>query len=269
MVNVDIFFILLAVCLALTLTFVVCAQCKPTILVNKRSLQEGAHAILAPEPHATLAPGPHLSSTDNQTLSELFPRVVYINLDKRTDRNQEILAEFKRVGIYHYERFAGVEHANGAIGCSESHLQVLKLAKARNYAQVLVLEDDAKFLLERLELLQILSKLNSSKVSFDVCLLGYNTPNLYPSDHDFLYKIKDAQTTSAYLVQAHYFDTLIQCWETALNLFKTTNNAHKYTCDQSWKILQRKHKWFCFNPRLVKQRASYSDIQNGYVNYNV
>ena len=95
------------------------------------------------------------------------------------------------------------------------------------------------------------------------------TDNLYKSNYDFLYKIKDALTCSGYIVNSHYYDTLIKCWEKSVKMFESTGEENKYTCDVSWKTLQEKDNWVCFKKRLGKQRESYSDIQKHIVNYNV
>ena len=205
----------------------------------------------------------------NKTMTRNFvDRIVFINLDRRPDRKGEIEGELKKVGLKNFERFAAIaDEKNGAIGCCKSHLAVLKKAKERKYKNVLVLEDDFEFLVDKAVLFSEIEKL--SKVPFDACLLAYNTPNLYDSDHAFLYKITDAQTASGYIVQAHYYDTLINCWEEALRKFEETGDEAHYTCDQSWKALQAKDSWFCFKTRIGKQRKSYSDIIKGEVDYNV
>jgi len=199
--------------------------------------------------------------------SNKIDHIIYINLDKRVDRKEQIEGELERFNLTNYERFSAIQNDNGAIGCSKSHLEVIKLAKKRGYKNILVLEDDFQFIVSKEKFNKQINKLFN--VDFDVCLLAYNTPNLYESEYPFLYKIKDAQTASAYIVQSHYYDTLIDCWEKAIKLFEETNDDTKYTCDQSWKQLQEKDDWYCFKTRMGKQRESYSDIQKGVVNYNV
>lgn len=193
-------------------------------------------------------------------------KIIYINLDHRSDRRKEIESELNKFNLK-YERFPAISHTNGAIGCSKSHLAIIKYAKQNNYKNILVLEDDFEFIINKYTFYDEINKL--SQVNFDVCLLAYNTPNLYDCPYSFLYKIKDAQTASAYIVQSHYYDTLITVWENAIKLFEETNDDTKYTCDQSWKPLQEKDNWYCFKTRIGKQRKSYSDIQKGIVNYNV
>ena len=54
------------------------------------------------------------------------------------------------------------------------------------------------------EFIKFLAAVNS-----DICLFSYNLHEYSESNHDFLYKVKYAQTTSGYLVNEKYYDTLI------------------------------------------------------------
>ena len=199
-------------------------------------------------------------------------KIIYINLDKRTDKRTQTENEIKDLNI-EYIRFPAIENKNGALGCSKSHLEVIRKAKSEGYKNLLVLEDDFEFIVPKSEFFQEIRKLFNPEIEFDVCLLAYNTPNLYDCGDakydEFLYRIKDAQTTSGYIVNSHYYDTLIDTWEKAVTMFEKTDDATKYTCDQSWKPLQVRDKWYCFKRRIGKQRAGYSDIQGGHVDYKV
>ena len=67
--------------------------------------------------------------------------IVYINLEKRSDRREEIENELNDFQL-HYERFEAIHDNPGILGCTKSHLRVLKLAKERGWKYVLILEDD-------------------------------------------------------------------------------------------------------------------------------
>jgi glycosyl transferase family 25 len=193
-------------------------------------------------------------------------KTIYINLDHRTDRRKEIEAELKQKGLP-YERFSAIRDERGAIGCCKSHLAVLKMARDKGYPTILVLEDDFQFIVDSSEFNKQLDHL--FQTPFDVCLLAYNTTELYDTENPFLYKVKNAQTASGYIVQSHYYDTLIAQWEYGLQMFQETGNEPLYTCDQSWKPLQERDNWVCFKNRTGLQRESYSDIQKGVVHYGV
>lgn len=199
-------------------------------------------------------------------VDNVLDKIMYINLDHRTDRREEIESELNEKGL-DYERFSAIKDVRGAIGCCKSHLAVLKKARDHGYQNILVLEDDFQFLTDKSEFEKQIKKL--FEVHFDVCLLAYNTNNLQESPYPFLCKITDSQTASGYLVQSHYYDTLISHWEHSLKMFIETGNEPLYTCDQSWKTLQERDLWYCFKERMGIQRDSYSDIQKGMVSYGV
>ena len=101
-------------------------------------------------------------------------RIFIINLKHRTDRREHILSEMKRQNITNFEFFDAIrptlEEVNdwnptychhvikhvssnkfdnyrmGCLGCLKSHLGVMKLALARGYKRILVLEDDTVFI---------------------------------------------------------------------------------------------------------------------------
>lgn len=198
--------------------------------------------------------------------NENIDKVMYINLDNRTDRKEEIEKELIKNNIV-FERFSAIKNDNGALGCSMSHLALIKMAKEKKYKSILIFEDDFEFIINKDEFHQEMDKLNNTH--FDVCLLSYSTTNLYKSDYDFLYKIKDAQTTSGYIVLQHYYDSLISTWEESVKLLKQTGDSSKYTIDQTWKPLQEKDNWVCFKKRIGIQRPGYSDIEKINVNYGV
>ena len=77
-------------------------------------------------------------------MSENIDKIYYINLEKRTDRKEQIEKELDQFGLP-YERINAIEHTEGCIGCSCSHLFALKKAKEKGYKNVLIMEDDALF----------------------------------------------------------------------------------------------------------------------------
>ena len=66
-------------------------------------------------------------------------KIVYINLDHRTDRRTQMEEELTGMDIS-AERFSAILRKPGCIGCLESHLAVLELAKASGWKNILILE---------------------------------------------------------------------------------------------------------------------------------
>ena len=181
----------------------------------------------------------------------------YINLDARKDRRDEIEGELKDIDIP-YERFPAIKTSPGIIGCGQSHSAVLKEAKSRGYKNVLVFEDDFKFLVTKEEFKILLKKAFEEVPDYDVIMLGYGMNKSEPFT-DTLIKVIDAQTTSAYIINEKFYDTLITIWDDGTVKLIETGKHWDYALDQIWKSLQPKSKWYAFTKRVGKQRPSFSD----------
>jgi GR25 family glycosyltransferase involved in LPS biosynthesis len=184
--------------------------------------------------------------------------VVYINLEHRTDRRKEIEAELACFGD-RVERFNAIRHVTGGIGCSMSHLQVLKRAKEAGWKNVLVVEDD--FVWNRTEegmtcFERIIQK------PFDVILVS-GADIICSSDN----RLVSGQAATCYLVASHYYDTLIQNFIEGVLGFMKTGHYPTYALDQYWKRLQPSDHWYIVTPILGIQRPSYSDIEHKFTDY--
>ncbi|MGE9552020.1 glycosyltransferase family 25 protein [Erwinia amylovora] len=78
---------------------------------------------------------------------DFIDKVVYINLKKRTDRNESMQKELRSVGVPEEKiiRFEAVEREKGGMGCTLSHAGVLEMAECNQWPNVLILEDDMMF----------------------------------------------------------------------------------------------------------------------------
>ncbi len=186
-------------------------------------------------------------------------RIFYINLDHRPDRLSEIEKELETRGLSAIsERFSAIRHETiGGVGCGRSHIEVLKLARERGYSRIMILEDDFVFTSEFDDRID--------ELEFDVCLLSGNLLSFsVHEDHDFLYRVRESQTTSGYIINSHYYDELIRVFSEAVVLFEETNCHWLYAIDVAWNVLQARDNWICLNPRIGKQRPSYSDCGNTF-----
>jgi hypothetical protein len=189
--------------------------------------------------------------------------VFYINLDRRLDRKAEIEAELAAVGLCG-ERFAGIERSPGIIGCGQSHLAVLKIARDRGLKNVLIFEDDFQFLVTAERFWERLNTFFRRGRPFDVLMFSYATEQTEPVD-DLIMKVVSADTASAYIVSSAFYDPLIDLYETYLPLLASTGEHWIYANDQIWKRLQPGAQWYAFVERMGKQRGSYSDNSLQYM----
>jgi len=193
--------------------------------------------------------------------------VVYINLDERTDRKVHIEEQLHAVGFKSFERFKAIKTTNGAIGCTMSHLKCLENARAMKLTHLLILEDDTLFLDPSLFKTQFNKFLLNHK-SWDVVLLAGNNVPPYSNIDDTCIKVTHCQTTTAYLVNGLYFNTLITNIKEGLNnLMRNEWNEFLYAIDKYWLRLQKRDNWYLIIPLKVIQKTGYSDIRKVNVNY--
>jgi len=189
----------------------------------------------------------------------------YINLDYRTDRKEQFEEECKKMNL-EVERFSAITHEKAPIGCSESHLSILKKARDSKLDHVTIFEDDFQFLISREEYDQIISNLPDD---YDVVMLSYSMRRSNPYN-DMFGKVIEVQTASGYIVHSRFYDILISNWEEALNLFKQYPFEYgTYGLDQYWKSLQPSANWYYSLKRVGKQRPSFSDLEKCNVDYGV
>ncbi len=195
----------------------------------------------------------------------------YINLKRRTDRREEFLKECKRIGYpaWNIYRFEAIEepHPMGYLGCTKSHLAVLKLAKENKLPCVFIAEDDLNFSIH-LSTYQEIWKIAFEYLenNFDVLMVSSNTIRANKSSCKMADKAIEAQTASGYIVHAKFYDKLIACLEQAVKDI-VKYRSQNFTIDQAWKKLQPVSLWYICHPKLGYQRPSYSDLALRHVNY--
>jgi glycosyl transferase family 25 len=190
----------------------------------------------------------------------------YINLLSRPDRKQHVENQLKLIGI-NADRFNAIKMTNGAIGCSMSHLKIIENAKANNWEHVLIVEDDILFTDPKLFVKQF-NKFLSNHKDFDVALIAGNNIPPYVRIDDSCVQVVHCQTTTGYIVQKHYYDTLIKNYKDGIVLLMKNPTDHvSYAIDKYWFNLQYIHKWYLITPLTVTQREDYSDIEKRPTNY--
>ena len=191
---------------------------------------------------------------------------VYINLLSRPDRKSHVEKQLSYIGIK-AERFNAIKMANGAVGCSMSHLRCLLNAKEKDLDHILICEDDITFTDPVLFITQTNKFLKSQK-KWDVLLLAGNNMPPYKKIDNYCIQVSRCQTTTGYLVKKHYFDVLIENIKTGINMLIRNSDKHKlFAIDKYWFQLQERDFWFLVIPLSVVQREDYSNIENKRTNY--
>lgn len=208
----------------------------------------------------------HNSRAIEDGLSNL--EVVYINLEHRNDRNNEIQAEFFKIGIKNFKRFNAYKKTNGALGCALSHRGVLQEWVPKNSELLMVCEDDLKFIGKPDELIELITLFANIK-DLDILCLSYNHQNEYAID-DFFLLSSDIQTMSCYIVKPHMRQLLINNFSQSIKMLEAgVDSQYNVAVDQVWKVLQKKYNFAILKKRFSYQGKSYSDIEKKIVNYKL
>jgi len=81
-----------------------------------------------------------------------------------------------------------------------------------------------------------------------------------------LEKLKQATTSSAYIVKKEYADNILNLFNHCNNNMSPKNMSSKgyehWALDQKWAELQKNNMWFCIDKDPIKQRAIWSTIQS-------
>jgi len=194
--------------------------------------------------------------------------VVYINLDSRIDRRTHFESQFRKIG-FQPQRFSAIRNADGAIGCSMSHVACMELAIKNGWDHVLVCEDDATITNPGQFVQQVNQFLNRFGDAWDVLLPAGNNYQPFRQVSPEAVRVANCQTTTAYLVRRPYFERLLSNFKNGLkNLIANPARQPDYAIDQYWKLLQRTDRWYLIVPISVIQRPDYSDISGQHVDYS-
>jgi hypothetical protein len=197
----------------------------------------------------------------------------YINLDHRDDRNRGFLEEIGDMDIYFNRviRVPGIyKKGQGSLGCSMSHIKALEAFVASDYNTCIIFEDDFGFCQPLEVVSDLLGKLFDNNVDFDVCMLaGWDQEVEDVAEYPFLKKVIRGLTTSGYIVTKKFAPTLLENFKEGCKILEqkfidgggTYVTEYKYEIDEYWVQLQPKNNWYIFNPKLGKQRDTYSDVR--------
>jgi glycosyl transferase family 25 len=201
--------------------------------------------------------------------------IYYINLDNRQDRNIEFINEMEKINFpkNKINRFSAIYDKHGDIGCSYSHINTLKEFIHSNHNICIIFEDDFEFLFDKYYINNQINYIFENNIEFDIIMLSGNENSVIPTIYNNLNKVIDVQTASSYMINKKFAKILINNFINGSILLSESYKANKpnpnlYAIDMYWKLLQPNNNWFIFNPKLGKQRKSYSSIENKIVDYN-
>jgi len=185
-----------------------------------------------------------------------------INLDRRYDKWIYMRKELERVDILATNRFSGIDTKPGWRGCRDSHMQILEANK--NEPQLMVLEDDCKFL-EDTRYIDI--AMRQLPPDWDILYLGCSPRQPQEAYSRNLFRIKNAVCLHAYIITNHN-----GCIDYVLEHRQEIKKIDDFFAT----VVQEKFNCFCVYPLLVTQlqfssdtcsRSDVSTIEKNFTTY--
>lgn len=195
-----------------------------------------------------------------------------INLETRPDRLEEICFEMNYMG-WDYEIFKAI-NKNSYMGCTLSHLEILKISKDRGYNRVMVIEDDCSIMPYAKALIDDIT-LQTSDIEFGVMNLAptLNRPmnvserydlmldltNLPPKPHD---RLTETFATNMLIYDVSVFDYVAQ-----INEYRFQSGDYVLPIDEHLvKNVYPNFQSYAPIIPIAPQKNSYSDVSHGMYN---
>lgn len=202
-----------------------------------------------------------------KTISDYFENIYCVNLKTRKDRWWQTTEEFKKFNISNVKRYNatdGSKVANpnprllkGELGILLTHINLIEMAKKRNYSNIMIMEDDVYF---TDELLKLEEYMNLVPENWDLLYFGAN--HVYgklPLEmvNEKIAKLNFSVGLQCVVVKNTMFDKIL---DLIPNLEKQV--------DAYYADLHKDNNCFGFQPNIALQREGFSDIQGRNVNYD-
>lgn len=217
-----------------------------------------------------------------EILNDYFTKLYFINLERRPDRHQQCLNEFRKIKA-NAERVIGIDGKKlftslmkpGAYGLLLTHVNIFRNAITNNYDSIAIFEDDVTFVDNFNDIFN--ERMKSLPEDWDLLYIGGNhilhVPGfkLITGDKDFKVTKENYKTLNYELCKtpctycAHALAIRSTIYQRILDTIKQRPTQ---PIDNIYYALQQEGcNAYTFLPSLATQRASFSDIEGYNVNY--
>jgi glycosyl transferase family 25 len=203
---------------------------------------------------------------------EYIDAVFYINLESRLDRKDHFLQEIQKLtDRSKVHRINAVRDANGALGCTLSHIKTLEIFLSNpEWNTCIVFEDDFTFRNSDVDYNNFsLKSVFQTFPEWDCCMLaaGIYGITFWNTDIETVKKVHSAQTSSGYCVTRKFAPILLANLRESRDDMIANGKCHENCLDQYWKKIQPASNWYVILPSLGYQYGNYSDIEEVFTNY--
>ena len=194
-------------------------------------------------------------------------KIFCINLNHRLDRKHRCEEIFKKYD-FSVEFFTAIDGKNlnieakiksGNVGCCLSHREIYRKFSNSNWNNILILEDDVELVEDFVDLFNLYYR--EVPDDWHLLYLGgnhINTTKNMISEH--IHKLRNTYTTHCYLLNRKVIPFLL----TEFN----DSNIYTQEVDVHLSNIQKQIPCYGVTPHLAWQRASFSDIEENYVDYS-
>ena len=219
-----------------------------------------------------------IDNVKSQNPFDHFKNIIYFNLDERVDRDEQVKREFKKININPTrisglklsaeETYPYIQHRNldehsvvlapSRVGCTKSHLDLIQMAKDNDWENILILEDDVKFLDHADLILEQALKELEYLPKWDILYLGANSLDTIKQLSGHVGEMTAAFTTHAYVVNKHFYDVVL------------SYDWNEYSVIDQWLFnICRDSRFTAYTvlPIIATQYSSFSDIEGKNVDY--
>lgn len=190
---------------------------------------------------------------------DFFEEIWCINLDSRTDRWEHAIKEFESVGILNrVQRFSAIKHENGIIGLIYSYTKLFEYAQQKNLENILIFEDDVKFINNPIENLKLALEQVQS-MDWAMLYFGAKLHKKIQKITQNLFSLKSAYCSHAIAYHKSIYDTILNKCKINHEIKNVDDVYDMYLYN-----LQELHACYIINPMIALQYDNYSNLANVY-----
>ena len=179
-----------------------------------------------------------------------------INLKHRRDRKTKMKKQAKKLHFPLKWWTTKLNKSDPEAGRFMAHMNIIKQAKHKRYKSIMILEDDAKFWIKSMNIVD-------PPDDWDMLYLGGNPQEVYTDDCTDLsetWKRVGCLTTHAYIVHYRMYQKIIDRY----NKFLGKIPLDVFYCNH----VHPDSRVYLTTPELVSQYAGYSDVKGQRTTYN-
>lgn len=199
-------------------------------------------------------------------------RIIYINLDHRTDRSDMVMSEMKRLSFPEEKviRFSALKGPGlPMVGTCLSHGAVLKMAYDMGLNNVLIFEDDCRFIEDVDQINLTMNTFFNDIKDWDALHLICSNKIHQKINHPLFNICVSSANAVAYLVSRKIMMPLSDTMYWGGDMLHKTGEHWHYQNDVVWDKFMGYHgKWYSMNHALCYQQPSYSDVSKTFMDYS-